>query len=237
MSAESDHPIYMNRFSAVDAQFHEAVQKIIATNPAAIDLIHQFPLYAGNVNLARYLALYEAFKKVANLNGHYADIGTWKGSSLLFIAKLIKLFEPYSYSQAHGFDWFQGMDPSSNAEGNYKGDYESLLELIAIQGLGDITQVHKLDLTTELKAFFDIDPYSGMRFKYIFLDCGIGSVLESALKHFWPRLCKGGILLFDHYGTSDCAIEAQVVDRFLKGQTMQSFSFARQPTAYVIKDT
>ena len=100
------------RFAKTDRDFFSGLEIISHMNIPVADYIHQFPLFTGHVNLARYLALYEAFKMVQGLSGHYADVGTWKGASFVFIAKLIKLFEPYSYAQIHAFDWFKGVDPA-----------------------------------------------------------------------------------------------------------------------------
>lgn len=224
------------RYSKEDQDFHAGIEKILNMDIEKIDLIHQFPLFTGHVNLARFLSLYEAFRMVKDLNGHYADVGTWKGTSFLFIAKLIKIFEPYGFTQVHAFDWFQGMEPS-NAEKqrNYIGDYDTLIKLVKIQNLSDIALVHKLDLTKELKSFFTNPLFSGTKFKYIFLDCGIKTVLEECIPYFWPRLVKGGIIIFDHYGT-DIGSETQVVDSLIKGQTIKTFSYSRQPTAYIIKE-
>ena len=49
--------------------------------------------------------------KTLGLRGNCCDVGTWKGSSFLFIAKLIKIFEPYSKTKIYGFDWFKGQNP------------------------------------------------------------------------------------------------------------------------------
>ena len=41
-----------------------------------------------------------------------------------------------------------------------------------------------------------------MRFKLVFIDCGIEKVLINTLPHVWSRLVKGGILILDHYNAS-----------------------------------
>ena len=61
--------------------------------------------------MTRYLAFNELYKKVLELPSHIAEVGTVRGASLVFFGKLIRLFEPHSDTQAHGFDWFERMKP------------------------------------------------------------------------------------------------------------------------------
>ena len=127
------------RFSAVDAEYFSGLKEIVAMNPPILDLIHHFPVFTGAVNIGRFLALYEAFKQVEGIAGHYADVGTWTGASYMYIAKLMKLFEPNTPYQVHAFDWFKGMKPDSTTERqNYQGDYDRLVHLLKVQHLDDV---------------------------------------------------------------------------------------------------
>ena len=202
-----------------------------------VDYINHFPAFTGHVNLARYLALYETFKMIEGVNGHYADVGTWKGASFLFVAKLIRLFEPYSMSQIHAFDWFQGMNNKQVGVSNdYIGSEENLKALVDAQGLSDVAVIHKLDLVNELGCLADDPVYAPIYYKYVFLDCGNREVLEKAIPFFWGRLVNGGVMVFDHFGT-DCKDETDLAREFLpKGTVVKTFPFARQPTGYVLKN-
>jgi hypothetical protein len=205
--------------------------------PSAEDVIKSFPVYVGYVALARYLAFYELYKKVLDLPGHIAEIGTFHGASLVFFGKLIKLFEPHNYTQAHGFDWFQGMKLTSeemeSKVGSWVGDYERLKQLVAHQQLEDCVVVHKMDVTKDLSAFLEDHPY--MRFKLVFIDCGVHDVITTSLECLWPRLMTGGILMMDHYNTAVSPFESELVDRCIGDRPVQKLAFARQPTGYVVK--
>jgi hypothetical protein len=230
--------LHQQRFKKEDESFHDSVSQMLDMDIDKMDFIHHFPVFTGHVNLARYLCLYECYKKVSHINGHYADIGTWKGSSFLMIAKLMKLFEPHSYAQIHAFDWFQGMEKDVSGEGdkNYCTSYERLKKLVEIQDLDNIARIHKIDLTSELPKFFE--PENGdshVKYKYVFVDCGITEVLEPVMEHFWPRLAKGGIMIFDHYGMTGNPDENPVIDKYITEHEIQTMTFARQPTAFVIK--
>ena len=119
-----------------DKDYHFYVNKLLKSNIPPIDFLHQFPAYTGKVNLSRFLSLYELYKKVSNLKGHISEIGVWKGASLLFLAKLVSIFEPYSNTIVHGFDNFMGMKPSNDEvkkglkTGSYKSDNLQLKKIV-----------------------------------------------------------------------------------------------------------
>jgi len=201
------------------------------------DLIFNFPVYAGAPNLARSFAFYELYKQVMDCAGHIADIGSFKGRTLLQFAKMVEIFEGANYTEVHGFDWFKGMHQEqydqNKGEVKYVGDYERLKALISAQGLDGFTSITKIDLTTELGDFFEKYPH--IRYKLIYLDCGIPEVLESCLKYFWPRLVTGGILILDHYNHQVSPQESNIVDKYIEGRAVKHVPYIRLPTAHVVK--
>jgi hypothetical protein len=225
------------KFSEVDEKYFSYIDKLLESDFPTKDLIYQFPAYVGQVNLARFLFFYDLYKQTIGLNGHIADIGTYKGASFLFMAKMIKLFEPYSPTQAFAFDWFQGMmpgkDDDKNQLGKYSAEYESLNKLVELQGLSDVAIINKMDVTCELAPYFKERPW--MRFKFIFVDCGIEDVLESSLENFWPRLVNGGVLVLDHYNSEASPTESRILEKYIGNLSIRQAPFNRQPTCYVIK--
>ena len=228
-----------NKFKDLDADFHKQINSILALGLPPIDLIHQFPIHNGYVNLARYLFLYDLYKQCYQLSGHLADLGTWKGASFFFMAKLVKIFEPLTLTQVHGFDWFEGMkqtagEDDTTSEGTYAYDYTTLLKLIQIQEFEDIAILHKMDLTTDLGPFFEKSPY--LRFKMVFIDCGTTKVIDKSLEYFWPRLVQGGILIMDHYNCESSPSESKLLEKYVGKNHIRQSPFTRSPTAYVIKE-
>lgn len=243
---EDDEWTYRGRhrckYKKIDEEFHKNMEEILRLEDSKLDLIHHYPVYVGHVNIARHLFFYEMYKKCYELQGHIADIGTWKGASFLFMAKLVRLFENYNATQVHGFDWFKGMIPSkedkdfdySKEGAEYACEYEKLKKLIELQKLDDIALIHKMDLTKELGSFFEKRPH--LRFKIVFLDCGIKKVLEESLKHFWPRLVNGGILILDHYNLENSPWENEIAEKYIGKNLVRQWSQTRQPSGYIIKE-
>ena len=218
--------------------FARYLQELETMAPTGREVIKNFPVYVGHVSLSRFLFLYELYKKVVDLAGHIGEVGTYRGSTLCYFGKLIRIFEPHSYTQAHGFDWFQGMDPGTQdnrgEEGKWEGDYETLVKLIELQGMNDTVVVHRMDVTVELEKFFEAHHY--MRFKLVFLDCGISEVLKKSLECFWPRLVPGGILAIDHYNNAASPSESALIEEATGGHRIRQMPFTRQPTGYIVKE-
>ncbi len=220
------------------------------------DYIHHNPAFAGHMNLARFLALYETYKKTLGLAGHIAEVGVWKASSLLFFTKLTQIFEPESITLVHGFDWFRGTicgqnemtdrvqylwkeSSSSEEENRPRTDeeanemYKKIKRLISIQNLDHIAHLHKLDVTKELERFFEEHPH--IQFKIVFLDAGTYEVTKACLPHFWSRLTSGGILILDQFNNEIAPGETRAVREFLPDIPIHTYVFTNHPSAYIIK--
>jgi hypothetical protein len=231
-------PAWKTKAEDANELFFEYLGELDNMKPTAREVIKNFPVYVGYVSLARFLFLYDLYKRVFELSGHIGEVGTYRGSTLMFFGKLIRLFEPHSYTQAHGFDWFRGMKPGAEDDlgesGKWMGDYETLVKLVALQGLDDCVVVHRMDVKTELPKFFSEHDY--MRFKLVFLDCGIRDVLVKSLECFWPRLVPGGILVVDHYNNAVSPSESNVIEETIGSHRIHQMPFTRQPTGYIVKD-
>lgn len=218
--------------------YWKGISEIVDAGYPPIDLLHHFPAFTGHVCIGRFLALYEAYKMVLGVQGHIAEAGVWKGSGMLFFAKLTQLFEPESLTQVHGFDLFQGNHPDPEEkhlveEGSYYESKEKLEHLIAIQGLSNLALLHEVDLSKNLDSFFNA--HAHLQFKLIFLDCGLYRVVRHCIENFWPRLSPGGILILDNFNHETAPGEAAAVRELLPNLALKTFPFAQQPTTYIRK--
>lgn len=231
------HPSW-DKYAAVDKEYFDYIKWLEAQNFGSREIVFNFPVFVGQVNLARFLMLYELYGRVKDLAGDLADVGTFKGASFLFMAKLLALFERAAPAQVHGFDWFQGMAPGERDNavnaGLYVSSYETLSELTRRQGLADVAVLHKMDLTREFAPFLDANPH--LRFKLSFVDCGIESVLKAVIGPLWERTVSGGVMVFDHYNNESSPTESDAIEAVVKPARILRMPWVRQPTAYVVKD-
>jgi hypothetical protein len=238
MKHQSTKYEYM-KFQYLRPQYEASMKEMLAMNFQKIDFVNHFPAFIGHLTLARFLSFYEAYKMVLNVAGHIAEVGIDMGTSSLFFSKLTKIFEPNSITLVHGFDWFQGNKPTKEEEafveeGSYKTEEEVVYKLVKAQGLENIMHIHNVDVTKDLPKFFQENNH--MQFKLVFLDCGIYDVVAETIKHFWPRITPGGMLLLDHYSFEMAPGEIRAVRDLLPHAKFRQFSFGWMPVAYTIKE-
>ena len=203
------------------------------------ELIENIGTYIGDMSLNRLLTLTEYFKMTNHIAGHIADVGTYKGASALLFAKLMKIHNPESIWQVHGFDWFKGTPPLSKndselvIEGGYLSSKEDLLNLSKLQNLDSVFRLHNLDLTTELKDFFS--NMTHLQFRLVFMDAGLYDVMDQAIPLFWERLTTGGIMVFDQLSHEFAPGEISAVRKHLPNQEILTISNSWMPNAYIKK--
>lgn len=227
------------KFHHLRPQYEAGMKEIMAMDFQKQDFINHFPAFVGHLTLARFISMYEAYKMVANVAGHVAEVGVDMGTTSIFFAKLLKIFEPSSTTLVHGFDWFQGNKPTSEEaafikEGSYKTEEQTVHKLIRAQGLENMVHIHNVDATKDLQPFFEENNF--MQFKLVFLDCGIYDVVAESIRHFWPRITPGGMLLLDHYSFEMAPGEIRAVRELLPHAKFKQFPFGWMPCAYAIKD-
>ena len=239
--------------------YREALAEIEGMGFTFYDYIHHNPAFAGHMNLARFLALYETYKRTLGLAGHIAEVGVWKASGLLYFAKLATIFEPESPTLVHGFDWFKGIawgsdektdrvqgllnqSPTSKEISRSSSDkkaeetYEKIKRLISLQNLDRIVHLHKLDITKELPGFFDKYPH--IQFKIVFVDIPTYDATMASLEHFWPRLLPGGVFILDTFNHEISPGETRAVREYLPDDVpIHTYGFTNHPSAYIVKPT
>lgn len=173
------------------------------------------------------------------LAGHIADVGVYKGASSLQFAK-IRLFESESLTMVHGFDWFEGRVLGENDSelvpaGGYKIDYQSIVELVRLQGLDNILKIRRLALRSDLNSFFS--KYQHLRFKLVMLDVGQYAVMKSCIPVFYERLIPEGIMIFDQYAHEYAPGEMLALTESMPYAVVRSLPNSWMPNAYLIKET
>jgi hypothetical protein len=73
---------------------------------ASWESFNDFLLYGATDRFAKILSRYELFKRVAGVPGDIVECGVFKGTGVLFWAKLIQIFHPLSLRKVVGFDTY-----------------------------------------------------------------------------------------------------------------------------------
>jgi len=213
-----------------------AMEKYRALGYSPEDYYEHFPCFIGARGLSRYLSLFQCYQMTLGIAGHMAEVGVFRGAVSLFLAKLSLLYEPVALTQVHGFDWFsENRDDQIQACGHpYDESYERVRDLVAVQGLQRYVLLHRLDVRTQLKWFFE--EHSHLQFRLVFLDAGSYDVVAASIREFWPRLTPGGIMIFDQFNYEVAPGETRAVKELLPpDKVIRTFPSGWMPTAYVLK--
>lgn len=227
------------RHDARRAKFYSYLETIDSSSIAPSEIMQNFTTYIGHMTLNRLLVLNELYNSSSLIAGHIADVGVYKGFSSFLFAKLIKIHESEALTLCHGFDWFRGQvvgekDSKLTFDAGYNSDFSYISELISKQDLDDVLKIHNLDLRRELDTFFKKYPH--LRFRLVNMDCGKYDVVKHSLPHFWNRLNKGGIIIFDQYSHEHAPGETLAVHEVVPDIKLRTIKNAWTPTAYAIKE-
>jgi O-methyltransferase len=161
------------------------------------------------VDPVRCYMIYQLGKQASNIEGDIAEVGVYKGGT----AKLLACIFRETWKEIYLFDTFQGMpltDPEKDL--HQEGDFnDTSLEQVASY-LSEFKNVHLY------KGIFPetADAIRAKSFSIVHLDVDIYSSVYSSTEFFYPRMAKGGILIFDDYGFKSCPGAKQAVDVFFK---------------------
>jgi hypothetical protein len=212
-------------------------------------------LYIRRIHLGKLLSLYEAYRLVTELPGSVVELGVFKGESLLFFAKLMELLNVNDRSaRVIGFDNFAGF-PALRAEdgaadarvdkrvGGWSsaGHREELLALInafdhdRLAGHKARVELVEGDIAETVPAYAASPP--GLRIKLLNLDCDLYEPTLAGLRHLYPLVVEGGVVLLDEYGFEQFPGESKAVEEYFGGAmpVIRKFPFYSNPGGYFVK--
>ncbi|MBI1829455.1 MAG: class I SAM-dependent methyltransferase [Thaumarchaeota archaeon] len=202
----------------------EYFTKSVGTN---VEKISNFTKYIPRQDLTRFLAKYEIFKKILNVEGAIVEGGVRFGGGLMTFAQLSSILEPVNYTRKIiGFDTFSGFpnltehDKGSTSNFAHKGglavnSFNDLKECIALYDsnrfIGHIPKVElvKGDVTLTIPKYLRENPHTVVSLLY--LDFDIYKPTKIALQNFVPRMPKGAIIVFDELNSKEWVGETKAV--------------------------
>ena len=138
-------------------------------------VIDQWPLYCGIANLGRFMAIADLLRSTLDIPGHVAEFSSWRGANVMFLTKLLKLYDPHGSKLVHCFDSFEGLETFTPEDGTaqaqagaYKGSLEELTDMIGVCELGDDIVIHQGLIQETLPALLTED--GGMTFSFVYCD-------------------------------------------------------------------
>lgn len=221
-----------------------------------LDAVKHFPVFARRQWLKRFFAHTELFLRTLDVPGDICELGVFRGLGLFTWANLLESYcigdrtkVVYGFDNWRGFGSFSPEDGATSAEahkvegGFDASSYKNQL-LDAIQMFDEdrfIPQKKRIELIdgeieSTVPKFIADNP--GVRFSLVHFDCDLYKPTKVSLECLWPRISKGGVVLFDEYAIKDWPGETRAVDEFLVNkpeQTIKTFNWTNAPAAYLVK--
>lgn len=195
----------------------------------------------------KLLARADLVKKVRDLPGDIVDCGTFKGISTIQFAHFLKTYRPTGAGRVISFDTFEAHFPrvrpdEAAAAADHMSElydqsaYDNLREALPRLGLDDVVTLVRGDIGDTLPKFLAERP--GFRISLLHCDLDVYAATLDVLKMAWPRLVRGGIIVFDQYAVDKWG-ESDAVDQFLStlddAPRVTMVPDTPTPTAYLVK--
>jgi hypothetical protein len=224
-----------------------------AANAAAVDdariwdAYHELLLGPDVERMRKLLARYDVLKMVLDVPGDVVECGVFKGAGVMTWLKLLHIYAPGSQRRVVGFDTFDAFARTSDTsdastvaafvrESGHEGTDPAAIVQAAIAAGIDPSRLELVagDIRTSASDYAAANP--GFRIALLHMDLDLGAPTFAALQALWPRVVRGGVVLFDEYAVSRWS-ESDGVDRFLEttGLRLHALPHARTPTAFVVK--
>jgi 3-O-methyltransferase len=213
------------KFKSLDERYFARRQEFSsATGRADLwTVIDHWPLYCGIANLARFMAIADLLRETLDVPGHVVEFGSWRGSNLMLMAKLLRIWDPHGSKVVHCFDSFEGLqsftsqdNAAAETQGLYAGSFDDLSAIIALYELEDEIVIHKGDIISLLPAALKAD--ESLSFSFAYCDTDLYTPTHAVLNNLHPRLSKGGLFVLDEWNEARWPGETVAVREFLEIQ-------------------
>ena len=236
---------------AGDYTYREMLEQYFEDSPGSnTEKLENFPKYVPRQNLARFLARYEIFQRIKDVQGSIVECGVLFGGGLMAFAQLSAILEPYNFQRRIiGFDTFSGFPEISAQDMNGLPDrksahlkkggfaapcaYEDLLRSVAIfdknRFLNHFPKVHvvKGDFAETSVQFLSDHPH--LVVSCLYLDFDIYAPTRIAIEQFYNRIPKGGIVVFDELNEEAFPGETSAVMELLNLNSLRVRRFEFEP--------
>lgn len=153
-----------------------------------------------------YYSLWLLARQAMHVEGSFVECGVFRGGSASFLADIIN-----GKKALHLYDTFEGMPDTDRAHDtlHVKGDFDdtSLDEVRQTVGHADSVFYHK----GRIPETFDSLP---KHIAFAHIDVDIYQSVKDCCEHIYPRMTKGGIMVFDDYGHFTCPGANEAVNEY-----------------------
>jgi len=237
----------------VEEKYVEHMDKF---NISPLDAVKHFTVLSRRQMLKRFLAHAELFQKTLNVPGDIAELGVFRGMGLFTWANLLESYcigdrtkVVFGFDNWKGFTQFDEQDGKTKESAgkviggfNPESYYEEIKSAIDIFDADRFIpwkdRIKLIDGQIEDTVPDFINKNPGVRFSLVHFDCDLYKPTKAGLEAIWPKVTRGGLVIFDEYSMHDWPGETQAVDEFLLDKPeakLETLAWTNTPGAYLIK--
>ena len=190
------------------------------------DYENGFYLTSHCTRLSKVLAHYELYKSIINLPGHVVECGVYKGVSLIRFATYREALENQYSRKIIGFDAFGKFpEQDDNNDIQFVKQFErgggngispdELKEVFAHKEFVNY-EIIQGDIVETLPKF--VSEHPELKIALLHIDVDVYQPTKIILEHLYDKVVKGGVIIFDDYGT--VAGETKAVDEYFGEKEM-----------------
>jgi O-methyltransferase len=150
------------------------------------------------VDLWRCYELWELVRQTAALEGSLIEVGVWRGGTGAIIAAGARS----AGVDAPVFlcDTFQGVVKAGGADPFYEGGEHGDTSEASVRALLDSLGLDRAQTVAGIFPDESAGRIGDRRVRFCHVDVDVYDSARDVLEWVWPRLCTGGIVVFDDYG-------------------------------------
>jgi len=198
---------------------------------------------ATEARFGKFIAHYELYKKIVNLPGVVVECGLFKGNSFFRLAHFRNLLESRYSRKLIGFDIFGSfpktdfeedkkyLEAFTNSAGNNSIEIKEITKIMEYKKV-DNYEFIKGDINKTIPKYCKDNEH--LKIALLHIDTDVYEPAVTILENMYERVVKGGIIMFDDYGTFPG--ETKAVDEFFKDkdEIIQKLPISHIPS-YIIK--
>jgi O-methyltransferase len=198
--------VYTPWFAPNGSPFAEAMARVRAGGPVA-------------VSVDRCHLLYQLARSSLRVPGAFAECGVFSGGTAHLLA-LVLAGEKAEGRPLHLFDTFSGMPELAEPSRDYHrpGDFSGTsVEAVRARLAYPTSRFHPGVMPDTFSEVAGVEPYA-----FVHVDVDIYDSALECCRWFWPRMAKGGVMVFDDYGFYPYRRAARAaVDAYFQDQPLQ----------------
>ena len=231
--------------TATEVHYRIKFEEFIEQSPGThVEKMENFAKFVPRQSLARFLALYEIFKRACNIQGDIIECGVNWGAGLMSFAQFSAALEPVNLQRRIiGFDTFAGFPSISPVDEGVTATSEMRVGGLAVDAYEDLQkcitlfdlnrfighipklQLVKGDATKTIPLYLEQNTHTVV--SLLHLDFDLFEPTKIAIENFLPRMPKGGIIVFDELNNRTWPGETLAVLHTigLRGLRLERFPF------------